>query len=105
MPHCDPGRLSQRASARDRGGAAGDRRASACCREVHRGASPVFAPGPAARSGGGIIGPWAPGTPKGVAPLQLARRLRGAAVDTKAWDTVVISVRERSSVADYVVIC
>src|SRR5258708_17206344 len=105
MPHCDPGRLSQRASARDRGGAAGDRTASACCREVHRGASPVFAPGPAARSGGGIIGPLAPRTPKGLTPLQLARLLRGAAVDKQAWDTLVIDVREQTSIADYFVIC
>src|SRR5260370_23522696 len=105
MPHGAPGRLSERAAARDRVGAAGDRTACACCREVHRGASPVFAPGPAARSGGGIIGPLAPRTPKGLTPLQLARLLRGAAVDKKAWDTVVIAVREQTSIADYFVIC
>ncbi|HEY1419525.1 MAG TPA: ribosome silencing factor [Candidatus Dormibacteraeota bacterium] len=43
--------------------------------------------------------------PKGPTPLQLARLLRGAAVDKKAWDPVVIDVREQTSVADYFVIC
>jgi ribosome-associated protein len=43
--------------------------------------------------------------PKGPTPLQLARLLRGAAVDKKAWDCVVIDVRERTSLADYFVIC
>ena len=38
-------------------------------------------------------------------PLQLARLLRGAAVDKKAWDPVVIDVREQTSIADYFVIC
>ena len=38
-------------------------------------------------------------------PLQLARLLRGAAKDKKAWDTVVIDVRELTSIADYFVIC
>jgi len=42
---------------------------------------------------------------KGLTPLQLARLLRGAAVDKKAWDPVVIDVREQTSVADYFVIC
>ena len=31
--------------------------------------------------------------------------LRGAAVDKKAWDAVVIDVREKTSIADYFVIC
>ncbi len=38
-------------------------------------------------------------------PLQLARLLRGAALDKKAWDTVVIDIREKTSIADYFVIC
>jgi ribosome-associated protein len=38
-------------------------------------------------------------------PLQLARLLRGAASDKKAWDPVVIDVREQTSIADYFVIC
>ena len=38
-------------------------------------------------------------------PLQLARLLRGAAVDKKAWDPVVLDVRDQTSVADYFVIC
>ena len=38
-------------------------------------------------------------------PLQLARLLRGAAVGKKAWDTVVIDVRDKTSVADYFVVC
>jgi ribosome-associated protein len=33
-------------------------------------------------------------------PLQLARLLRGAAVEKKAWDTVVIDIREKTSIAD-----
>jgi ribosome-associated protein len=47
----------------------------------------------------------APRIPKRLTPLQLARLLRGAAVDKKAWDTVVIDVREKTSIADYFVIC
>ena len=47
----------------------------------------------------------APRAPKGLTPLQLARLLRGAAVDKKAWDPVVIDVREQTSIADYFVIC
>ncbi|MGH7764763.1 MAG: ribosome silencing factor [Candidatus Dormibacteraceae bacterium] len=43
--------------------------------------------------------------PKGPTPLQLARLLRVAAVDKKAWDPVVIDVREQTSIADYFVIC
>jgi ribosome-associated protein len=38
-------------------------------------------------------------------PLQLARVLRTAATEKKAWDTVVIDVREQTSIADYFVIC
>ena len=42
---------------------------------------------------------------KGLTALQLARLLRGAAAEKKAWDPVVIDVREQTSVADYFVIC
>jgi ribosome-associated protein len=42
---------------------------------------------------------------RGLTPLQLARLLRGAAVEKKAWDPVVIDVREQTSIADYFVIC
>ncbi len=38
-------------------------------------------------------------------PLQLARLLRSAAAEKKAYDSVVIDVREKTSVADYFVIC
>ena len=38
-------------------------------------------------------------------PLQLAKLLRGAAVDKKAWDTVVLDVRDKTSIADYFVVC
>ena len=41
----------------------------------------------------------------GPTPLQLARLLRGAAIDKKAWDSVVIDVRAKTSLADYFVIC
>ncbi len=37
--------------------------------------------------------------------LQLARLLRGAAADKKAWDSVVIDVRDQTNIADYFVIC
>ena len=43
--------------------------------------------------------------PKGLTPLQLARLLRGAATEKKAWDPVVIDVREQTDIADYFVIC
>jgi ribosome-associated protein len=43
--------------------------------------------------------------PRGLTALQLARLLRSAAVDKKAWDPVVIDVREQTSIADYFVIC
>jgi ribosome-associated protein len=42
---------------------------------------------------------------RGLTPLQLARLLRAAAVEKKAWDPVVIDVRDQTSVADYFVIC
>lgn len=44
-------------------------------------------------------------SPARTTPLQLARLLRGAAVEKKAWDPVIIDVREQTSVADYFVIC
>ncbi len=46
-----------------------------------------------------------PRSPREPTPLQLARLLRGAAVDKKAWDAVVIDVRDKTSIADYFVIC
>ena len=46
-----------------------------------------------------------PRTSRGPTPLQLARLLRGAAVDKKAWDAIVIDVRDKTSVADYFVVC
>ena len=36
---------------------------------------------------------------KRTTPLQLARLLRGAAVEKKAWDTVVIDIGEKTSIA------
>jgi ribosome-associated protein len=53
----------------------------------------------------GIIDRLAPRKDKGLTPLQLARVLRGAASEKKAWDTVVIDVRDLTSIADYFVIC
>jgi ribosome-associated protein len=47
----------------------------------------------------------APRRPKGPTPLQLARLLRAAAVDKKAWDCVVLDVRDKTSLADYFVVC
>lgn len=38
-------------------------------------------------------------------PLQLAKLLRVAAVDKKAWKPVLIDIREKTSIADYFVIC
>src|SRR5262245_58765097 len=52
-----------------------------------------------------IIGRLAAGRERRLTPLQLARLLRSAAGEKKAWDPVVIDVRERTSVADYFVIC
>jgi ribosome-associated protein len=46
-----------------------------------------------------------PRSARGPTPLQLARLLRGAAADKKAWDSVVMDVRDKTSVADYFVIC
>ena len=46
-----------------------------------------------------------PRSPKGPTPLQLARLLRTAALEKKAWDPVVIDVRDKTSIADYFVIC
>jgi ribosome-associated protein len=46
-----------------------------------------------------------PRSPRGLTPLQLARLLRAAALDKKAWDPVIIDVRDKTSVADYFVIC
>lgn len=43
--------------------------------------------------------------PRGLTPLQLARLLKSAAVEKKAWDPVVIDVRDQTSIADYFVIC
>jgi len=42
---------------------------------------------------------------KGLTALQLARVLRGAASEKKAWDPVVIDVRDQTSIAEYFVIC
>jgi ribosome-associated protein len=41
----------------------------------------------------------------GLTPLQLARLLKKAAADKKAWDAVVIDVREKTTLADYFVVC
>jgi ribosome-associated protein len=38
-------------------------------------------------------------------PLQLARLLKNTAAEKKAWDPVVIDVRDQTSIADYFVIC
>ena len=43
--------------------------------------------------------------PRRPTPLQLARLLKGAAADKKAWDAVVLDVRDQTSVADYFVVC
>lgn len=53
----------------------------------------------------GIIGRLGSSRGKGLTALQLARLLRGAAAEKKAWDPVVIDVREQTSIADYFVIC
>ncbi len=52
-----------------------------------------------------IIGRLAAEAKRRLTPLQLARLLRSAAAEKKAWDPVVIDVRDRTSVADYFVIC
>ncbi len=41
----------------------------------------------------------------GLTSLQLARLLKKAATDKKAWDAVVIDVREKTKLADYFVVC
>src|SRR4030088_422735 len=46
-----------------------------------------------------------PARTRGLTPLQVARMLRSAAVDKKAWDAVVMDVRDKTSVADYFVVC
>ncbi|MFI5282687.1 MAG: ribosome silencing factor [Candidatus Dormibacterales bacterium] len=46
-----------------------------------------------------------PPSPRRLTPLQLARLLRAAALDKKAWDPVIIDVRDKTSIADYFVIC
>jgi ribosome-associated protein len=38
-------------------------------------------------------------------PLGLARILKGVAQEKKAWDPVLIDVRDQTTVADYFVIC
>ena len=38
-------------------------------------------------------------------PLQLARLLKTAAVDKKAWAPVILDLRDKTPVADYFVIC
>jgi ribosome-associated protein len=53
----------------------------------------------------GIIDRLAAKKERGLTPLQLARVLRGAASEKKASDTVVIDVRDLTSIADYFVIC
>ena len=53
----------------------------------------------------GIIGRLAADPTRRLTPLQLARLLRSAAAEKKAWDAVVIDVRDKTSVADYFVIC
>jgi len=47
----------------------------------------------------------AAGRTRKLTPLQLARLLRSAAAEKKAWDPVVLDVREQTSIADYFVIC
>ena len=41
----------------------------------------------------------------GLTPLQLARLLKKTAADKKAWDCVVLDVRDKTSLADYFVVC
>src|SRR5690242_8401778 len=53
----------------------------------------------------GIIETLAAERTRRLTPLQLARLLRSAAAEKKAWDPVVIDVRDQTSVADYFVIC
>src|SRR6476660_2145781 len=53
----------------------------------------------------GIIDTLAADRTRRLTPLQLARLLRSAASEKKAWDPVVIDVRDQTSIADYFVIC
>ena len=57
------------------------------------------------RSKGPIPSPRVAPKPARTTPLQLARLLRGAAAEKKAWDIVVIDVRDKTSIADYFVVC
>jgi ribosome-associated protein len=52
----------------------------------------------------GIIVRLAAERTRRLTPLQLARLLRSAASEKKAWDPVIIDVRDQTSVADYFVI-
>src|SRR5438034_8969387 len=100
-PHpqsCAPGRLRTSREAR--------------CGEPSRAASPSVT-GFTNRSSGtspGNASTWiirrlAAEAKRRLTPLQLARLLRSAAAEKKAWDSVVIDVRDQTSVADYFVIC
>lgn len=53
----------------------------------------------------GIISRLAADRTRRLTPLQLARLLKSAAAEKKAWDPVVIDVRDQTSIADYFVIC
>ena len=53
----------------------------------------------------GIISRLAADRTRRLTPLQLARLLKSAAAEKKAWDPVVLDVRDQTSVADYFVIC
>src|SRR5581483_9112164 len=53
----------------------------------------------------GIIGGDLARARAGLTSLQLARLLKKAAADRKAWDAVVIDVREKTTLADYFVVC
>ena len=43
--------------------------------------------------------------PTRTTPLQLAKLLRGAAADKKAWKPVVLDVRDKTTIADYFGVC
>src|SRR2546427_6276524 len=92
VPAPDAIRDRQRAAAGSDGGATGRRPGAGCGRALNRDPSHLR----------GII---EMALKKSPTPLQLARLLRGAAVDKKAWDCVVIDVRDKTSLADYFVIC
>ena len=59
----------------------------------------------ARRTRGSRALPAKPRSPRGLTPLQLAKLLRTAAVDKKAWKPVVIDVRDKTTIADYFVVC